>query len=452
MIRTQFIEEQLRHGRLDAKTLDNMFRRRIEEGANCSPFVSQAILATVKEVFSLAPEEANSQLALGQIKLLVVSAEEPAGKPLEQCQKLTVLLTLDAGQEDYQVRLAHGVEGLRRARILRVTAEARDQGGLLSYEDLAFRLFNCGVRTIVRDVQALRRRGLEVPARGQQQDIGPGQTHRVQAVRLYLQGLEANEIARRLYHTLGSIENYVTTFARVAFLVTKGYGDDEIAFVIRRSSPLVAAYRKLLGEFQAKPSARRRLQEILARVETTTKPAAKKGGALTMVKRSSPCYRPYDASERKTFKSALCHLLQTEFPGIFGPTITRLFADKIDELYDRFHPPVSRFKVGQVLWAAVAVDDPPRRNKRIEDTATRAGHPRLGHGPRHQRDRGHRTAGANPPQQDRSSLSSGLRAKGGAQPCRRLALASRSYEHSISRHCEARTRDRRDRPTPGHHS
>ena len=63
MIRTQFIEEQLRHGRLDAKTLDNMFRRRIEEGANCSPFVSQAILATVKDVFSLAPEEANSQFS-----------------------------------------------------------------------------------------------------------------------------------------------------------------------------------------------------------------------------------------------------------------------------------------------------------------------------------------------------------------------------------------------------
>jgi hypothetical protein len=87
-----------------------------------------------------------------------------------------------------------------------------------------------------------------------------------------------------------------------------------------------------------------------------------------MVKRSPPCWRPYDASERKTFKSALCHLLQTEFPGIFGPTITRLFVDKIDEMYERFHPPASRFKVGQVLWAAVAIDDPPRRNKRIEDT------------------------------------------------------------------------------------
>jgi hypothetical protein len=89
MIRTKFIEEKLRHGRFDAKTLDSMFRRRIEEGANRSPFVSQAILDTVKEVFSLAPEDADHQLGLGQIPLPVVAAEEPAGKPLEQCQKMS---------------------------------------------------------------------------------------------------------------------------------------------------------------------------------------------------------------------------------------------------------------------------------------------------------------------------------------------------------------------------
>jgi Protein of unknown function (DUF1670) len=84
--------------------------------------------------------------------------------------------------------------------------------------------------------------------------------------------------------------------------------------------------------------------------------------------RSSPGWHPYDASDRKTFKSALCYLLHTEFPGIFGPTISRLFADKIDELYERFHPARSRFQSGQVLWTGVAIDDPPSRNKRIEDT------------------------------------------------------------------------------------
>jgi hypothetical protein len=76
----------------------------------------------------------------------------------------------------------------------------------------------------------------------------------------------------------------------------------------------------------------------------------------------------YDASDRKTFRSALCHLLQTEFPGIFGPSVTQLFAQRIEELFDRFHPDRSRLRVGQVLWAAVAADDPPARNKRIEDT------------------------------------------------------------------------------------
>jgi hypothetical protein len=279
MIRTKVIEEKLREGRLDAKTLDSLFRRRIEEGANCSPFISLAILNTVKEIFAIGPQDADHQLGLGRIKLLVVAAIEPAGKSLEQCQKVNVELTLDAGQEDYQVRLKYGIDGLRRSRILRVTAEAREQGGLLSYEDLAFRLFNCGIRTIVRDVQALRRREIEVPSRGQQRNIGPAQTHRVVAVRLYLEGLEANEIARRLYHTLGSIENYITTFARVALLANKGYADDEIAFVIRRSSPLVAAYRQLHAEFQAKPAAGRRLAEILARIPGAAKPQTpKKGG------------------------------------------------------------------------------------------------------------------------------------------------------------------------------
>ena len=277
MIRAKVIEDKLREGRLDAKTLDSTFRRRIEEGANCSPFISEAILNTVKDVFAIGPQDADHQLGLGRIKLLVVAADEPAGKPLARCQKVNVELTLDAGQEDYQVRLAYGIEGLRRSRILRVTDQAREQGGLLSYEDLAFRLFNCGIRTIVRDVQALRRRQIEVPSRGQQRDIGPGQTHRVQAVRLYLQGLEANEIARRLYHTLGSIENYITTFARIVILANRRYADDEIAFVIRRSSPLVAAYRRLYAEFEARPEAGRRLAEILARIPGTSKAWAKKG-------------------------------------------------------------------------------------------------------------------------------------------------------------------------------
>lgn len=278
MIRTAAFEARQRQERHDAKTLDNLFRRRIEEGANCSPFVSAAILQIVKDVFPLHPEDLGKELDLGQIKLLVAAAQEPAGKILEECQKVPVLLTLDA-KDDLRIRACDGVTGLRRSRILRLSSEARDQGGLLSYEDLAYRLLNCGVRTIVRDIAALRRRGVEVPTRGQQQDIGPGQTHRVQAVRLFLQGKEANEIARTLYHSLSSIENYVNTFARVVFLADKGYGTDEIAFVIHRSPALVSAYQGLHQEFREQPSAHARLREIVGRVRENKRPSGpKKGG------------------------------------------------------------------------------------------------------------------------------------------------------------------------------
>jgi hypothetical protein len=274
VIRNQDIERKFREQRLDAKTLDNLFRRRIEVGANCAPFVSNAILQILKEVYPLNLDDCGpgQPPGLGQLQLLVVDAGEPAGKSLEQCLKVTVTLTLDAGADDFHTRRAHGVEGLRRARLLRMTAEARDQGGLLTYEDLAFRLLNCGVRTIVRDVKALKKRGVEVPSRGQQQDIGPGLTHRVQAVRLFLQGYEANEIARRLYHTLASIENYVTTFARVAFLVDRKHADDEIAFIVRRSQYLVAAYRQLYLEASSKRSYRRRLREICGRPDAIPSP------------------------------------------------------------------------------------------------------------------------------------------------------------------------------------
>lgn len=278
MIRTKLVEEQLRKERLDSKTLDTLFRRRIEQGANCPPFVSSAILETVKEVFPVSLEDANVTLGLGQLNLLVVAGHEPAGKILELCQKVVVRLTLDSGLEDFEIRIRDGVEGLRRARILRMTVEACDQGGVLSYEDLAFRLLNCGVRTIVRDVRALRKRALEVPSRGQQQGIGPSQSHRVQAVRLYLRGHEANEIAQRLYHTLAAIENYVNTFARVVFLIEKKHDDDEIAFIIRRSSVLVGAYRKLYEEFLDNRSAQRRLNEIRARIAKDTTCSGKKGG------------------------------------------------------------------------------------------------------------------------------------------------------------------------------
>lgn len=87
------------------------------------------------------------------------------------------------------------------------------------------------------------------------------------------------------------------------------------------------------------------------------------------MKRSTPDHSvTFVSSQRKTFHSALCRLLQTDFPGHFGPKVAHLFAQEVEQLFYEFHPERSRLSLGQVVWAAVAIDDPPARNKRIEDT------------------------------------------------------------------------------------
>jgi len=94
--------------RLNAKTLDQMFINMVEQGYDCPPFVSNAILQTAKSnailqtaksVFS--PDQGNPDiLNVGQIKILGISSSEPAGKPLSDCQMKTAVVTLDAGKED----------------------------------------------------------------------------------------------------------------------------------------------------------------------------------------------------------------------------------------------------------------------------------------------------------------------------------------------------------------
>lgn len=78
--------------------------------------------------------------------------------------------------------------------------------------------------------------------------------------------------------------------------------------------------------------------------------------------------RSFSPSARKTFHHALTHLLQTEFPGLFGPAVTELFASQVEQLFQKFHPPRERLGWGQLVWLAVASDDLPTYGQRIEDT------------------------------------------------------------------------------------
>ena len=105
-MKRQTAREQL--NRLTVKTLDQVFIMRVKEGLGCSQFEAEARTDLAKEVYF----------------------------PLSQ-------------------KGLKGTVALRQRRIERIAQKALDQGALLTAEDLAFRIFNCGLRIISRDLQAL---------------------------------------------------------------------------------------------------------------------------------------------------------------------------------------------------------------------------------------------------------------------------------------------------------
>lgn len=279
-----FTYDDVRNGiveRTSLKTLDSLFLKNIEDGAKCPPFVSNAILESAKRIYNLGNALENGDpMKPGQIKAIGTLSSEPAGKPLKDCKKGLCLLTLNAGQEDQEVLFRDGVTALRRARLLRITEEAHDQGIDLTQEDLAYQIFGSGLRTIRRDIQALRHQGLYVPTRGQQKDIGPGISHKVLAVQMFLERKTDLEIARTIYHSLKAVERYTVTFARVLVLLEKGLTPLEVAFVVQISERLVNQYRQLLHDYN-QPPYQERLQEILQKVQEKSPPVKKKNSLLS---------------------------------------------------------------------------------------------------------------------------------------------------------------------------
>lgn len=230
--------------RLAHKQLDQQFMHQIIHGLQCSPFEASAILETVYRVY--APYfETSGTLKPGQILFQVVSIEASSNTPLSQSKQLTVTLTLDAGEEDLEVRRTQGVAPLRRHRMQRICIEAFQQGGLLTVEDLANRLFNCGQRTLSRDLEALRRQGIILPLRSTIKDMGRSVSHRAIIIEQWLQGKEYREIARDTHHSVHSVQNYVSKFKRAVALMNEGYDIHTIAFLVKLSCSLVESYHQL---------------------------------------------------------------------------------------------------------------------------------------------------------------------------------------------------------------
>lgn len=256
---TSSFENQTR--RILIKNLDQQMRQAAIDGAGLNGWEAEELIRIVQEVYFSHPELV--EFSPGQLKHQCVSAKEGPGKPLKDCSMVSVILTLYDDKDLKELPPDKSRQQIiRQRRIQRITVEAKDQGGLLTQEDLAV-LLMCDPKTIQRDVSALRQRGVTLPTRGQQKDIGPGITHRELVVRHWLEGKEPVEIARATHHSIGAVENYLQKYQRVAYLVRKNFTPHEIALTVGISCKAAKVFAELDKKSRCMPFYKSRLEEIM---------------------------------------------------------------------------------------------------------------------------------------------------------------------------------------------
>jgi len=242
--------------RLQSKTVRQSIISSIAKDFNLTRILAEAYFNQISDYFL---RHAELTLSTGQLQYLAVEENEPAGKPIALCRKVPVRLTLQNADEDLTVYKKSGLRGLREHKVTRVTNEAIDQGGVLSYEDIAF-ILTCSVVTIKRDMSRLRRQGIILPSRGWRQQMGRGQSHKTQILDLYFRGYQFTEIEHKTHHSETAIKRYLQDFARVALLHLKRFSIDEIRISTGFSHRLIGEYLALYKQHAQRPALKRILQ------------------------------------------------------------------------------------------------------------------------------------------------------------------------------------------------
>ena len=272
--------------RLTEKTPLHTIQVELQAGYNLSPIEAQVLARRVQQ---LVDEQLGTARQPGQITYQAIAVEEPPGKPLKQCRKVAVHLTL-VDDADGALWATKGSKALRRARVRRWVYEALLQGGALSQEDLAC-ILGTSRKTVQRVFAYFREHDESLPSRGEIQDMGRGVSHKIPVIHKYVQDLSFSRISLELNkHGIPSMVRYLRHFALVMILEDRGLNPEQMQSVIGISKNLIEQYRELYAELNVPQYARtlERLKQTVfspATVSPTTpvhvrpsRKAAEKGG------------------------------------------------------------------------------------------------------------------------------------------------------------------------------
>jgi len=247
--------------RVKAKTFEALLILKLTRDYCLSPVEANTL---TQDLTDYIHNNSETILTEGEILFTAVVRDEPAGKPLNKCNTKQIKLNLYPPE---LIELFYkNLKKYHRLMVERLSWAVFIQGCCLTQEDLA-RLLHCSVSTIKRIIAQFRKQGNFIPTRGNYGDIGPGISHKAEAVKRYLKGYTVSEIALVMAHHPRSIERYLDDFC----LVVSGYINESFSALrlsrsLKLSEKLVEQYIDLYHRFKKDPDCQQRLEQLLARI------------------------------------------------------------------------------------------------------------------------------------------------------------------------------------------
>ena len=296
--------------------------------------------------------------APGVIVHTAVAAHEPPGKPIKNCTVVGVKLT-QFHESDPDVQRDKGTVVMRMTRLYRMCVEAKQQGGLLSQEDLSTLL--CVNPSTVRDLVArLRNEGLSPPTRGAVKDIGPEPSHKQQIATLLGQGYSTSQIASLTNHSEGAIGRYQADFGLVLHLL-HAYPDepDETRRLLANLRQKAwAAYVEVATTLGRKRACRPHLARLRRRYEMELpEPVGHSRSAPGKARSSSTCSR----LPQQNLTTAIRQTVQADL------ALTRRVAEDVMALVDEAFVLTEQLRPGEVVVFADRHDPAFLSGERTED-------------------------------------------------------------------------------------
>ena len=258
--------------KLEKKNATEQLRWDLENRFGFSEILNDALMKRFQQYL----EDTDHSDEQGRMIYWAVATQEPAGKAQPEMRKVQVRLTL-FHPDDITTLRQEGVAAVRKRRIMRITCEAKEQGGYLTQEDLAILVGN-SPRTIRNDIKEIRNNGIEIPTRGQMKDIGKGVSHKVKIVLEYLKGYGYSEIKRKTHHSEESIDRYIRDFSRVVYLIEHNESIPRIRQITRLSESLIMEYKQIFEEYSEHDYPR--IKELLQKTPPKKRVHEKQRGEL----------------------------------------------------------------------------------------------------------------------------------------------------------------------------